>query len=124
MTSWLTKGLPRQFWLMKENNRCSILFHLLVLEGTGPTEMCKPVSFASFCNSSFQSLTREPLLPPESAVISNLAIDGFAHRTPPSADALHGEGGRVVVNTHAHPASILAHVVDAIRSDSSQLGND
>jgi hypothetical protein len=21
MTSWLTKGLPRQFWLMKENNR-------------------------------------------------------------------------------------------------------
>jgi hypothetical protein len=33
MTSWLTKGLPRQFWLMKENNRCSILFHLLVPEG-------------------------------------------------------------------------------------------
>src|SRR5208337_3758528 len=39
-------------------------------------------------------------------------------------DALHGEGGRVVVNTHAHPASILAHVVDAIRSNPSQLGND
>ena len=33
MTSWLTKGLPRQFWLMKENNRCSILFHLLVPGG-------------------------------------------------------------------------------------------
>ena len=29
-----------------------------------------------------------------------------------------------MVNTHAHPASILAHVVDAIRSDPSQLGND
>ncbi len=29
-----------------------------------------------------------------------------------------------MVNTHAHPASILAHVVDAIRSDASQLGND
>jgi hypothetical protein len=27
-------------------------------------------------------------------------------------------------NTHAHPASILAHVVDAIRSDPSQLEND
>src|SRR3982074_130208 len=53
-----------------------------------------------------------------------LAIDGFAHRTPPSPDALHGEGCRVVVNTHAHPSSILAHVVDAIRSDPSQLGND
>jgi hypothetical protein len=24
MTSWLTKGLPRQFWLMKENKRCAI----------------------------------------------------------------------------------------------------
>src|ERR1700722_10018566 len=32
--------------------------------------MCKPVSSANFCNSSFQSLTREPLLPPESAVDS------------------------------------------------------
>src|ERR1700692_3884554 len=53
-----------------------------------------------------------------------LAIDGFTHRTPPSPDALHGEGGRVVVNTNAYPASILAHVIDAIRSDPSQLGND
>jgi hypothetical protein len=30
-TSWLTSGLPRQFCVMAENNRCSILFHLLVL---------------------------------------------------------------------------------------------
>ena len=29
-----------------------------------------------------------------------------------------------MVNAHAHPSSILAHVVDAIRSDSTQLGND
>ena len=28
-----TKGLPRQFWLMKGNNRCSVLFHLLVPGG-------------------------------------------------------------------------------------------
>src|SRR5580700_2763891 len=53
-----------------------------------------------------------------------LAIDGFTHRTPPAPNALHGEGGRVVINTHADPASILAHIVDAIGSDSSQLGND
>ena len=26
-------GLPRQFWLMYENRRCSILFHLLVPGG-------------------------------------------------------------------------------------------
>jgi hypothetical protein len=31
----VTKGLPRQFWLMKENKRCSILFHLLVPGGIG-----------------------------------------------------------------------------------------
>jgi hypothetical protein len=48
MTSWLTKGLPRQFWLMKENKRCSILFHLLVPGGKWHTEMCKPVSSANF----------------------------------------------------------------------------
>ena len=29
----LTNGLPRQFWVMKENRRCSILFHLLVPGG-------------------------------------------------------------------------------------------
>src|SRR4249920_4037843 len=54
----------------------------------------------------------------------SLAIDGFAHRTPPAPDALHGKGGRIVVNTHTDPASILAHIVDAIGSDPSQLGND
>jgi len=32
-TSWLTSGLPRQFCVMAENNRCSILFHLLVPDG-------------------------------------------------------------------------------------------
>src|ERR1035438_10235451 len=32
MTSWLTSGLPRQFFVMKENSRCSILFHLLRAE--------------------------------------------------------------------------------------------
>jgi hypothetical protein len=27
MTSWLVSGLPRQFIEMKQNKRCSILFH-------------------------------------------------------------------------------------------------
>jgi len=30
MTSWLVRGLPRQFMVMWENSRCSILFHLEV----------------------------------------------------------------------------------------------
>ena len=32
-TSWLTSGRPRQFWVMWQNIRCSILFHLLVPGG-------------------------------------------------------------------------------------------
>ena len=31
--SWLTSGRPRQFWVMWQNMRCSILFHLLVPGG-------------------------------------------------------------------------------------------
>jgi hypothetical protein len=36
MTSWLVSGLPRQFMVMWENSRCSILFHLDV-PGAGGT---------------------------------------------------------------------------------------
>ena len=42
MTSWLTSGLPRQFWLMKEKSRCSILFHLLVPGGRWVTSIVEP----------------------------------------------------------------------------------
>src|SRR5207302_44362 len=56
---------------MKEKSRCSILFHLLVPGGRWLTTMSKPSLLASFCNSRFHSRTREPLLPPPSAVISN-----------------------------------------------------
>src|ERR1035437_3925817 len=58
MTSWLTSGLPRQFFVMKENRRCSIRFHLLVPGGKWQTEISSPVSSASFCNSSFHNRTR------------------------------------------------------------------
>src|SRR2546421_3719137 len=56
---------------MKEKRRCSILFHLLVPGGRWLTTMSRPSSLASFCSSRFHSRTREPLLPPPSAVISN-----------------------------------------------------
>ena len=42
IASWLTSGLPRQFWLMNEKSRCSILFHLLVPGGKWHTEISKP----------------------------------------------------------------------------------
>src|SRR6266446_7053623 len=55
---------------MKEKSRCSILFHLLVPGGRWLTTMSRPSWLASFCNSRFHNRTREPLLPPPSAVMS------------------------------------------------------
>src|SRR5205823_6324484 len=53
-----TSGLARQFWLMKEKRRCSILFHLLVPGGRWLTMMSMPNSLASFCSSRFHSRRR------------------------------------------------------------------
>src|SRR5262245_57859156 len=75
-TSWLTSGRPRQFWLMNEKSRCSILFHLLVPGGKWHTAIRRPVSLARHCSSNFQSRTRDPLLPPPSAVISSVLASG------------------------------------------------
>ena len=36
-TSWLVNGRPRQFMVIWENSRCSILFHLLVPGGKWQT---------------------------------------------------------------------------------------
>src|ERR1039458_5648255 len=68
---------------MKENNRCSTLFHLLVPGGKWQTASVSPVLSASPCNSHFQSRRRQPLLPPLSAVISNRRTRGYRRR--PSA---------------------------------------
>src|SRR5271157_1759000 len=76
MTSWLIGGLPRQFWLMNENRRCSILFHLLVPGGKWQTEISSPVSSANCCNSHLHNRTRAPLLPPESAAIDRRRVFG------------------------------------------------
>src|SRR5271169_1916738 len=67
ITPYLTRGWARQFWLMKEKRRCSMLVHLLVPGGRGLTTMSRPSSLASFCSSRFHSRTREPLLPPPPA---------------------------------------------------------
>ena len=56
---------------MCENSRCSILFHLLVPGGKWQTVTSRPVSSANPWSSTFQSRTRDPLLPPPSAQISN-----------------------------------------------------
>ena len=58
-----------QFWEIKQNIRCSILFHLLVPGGKCETWMVRFSSLASCCNSFFHSRFRQPLLPPPSALM-------------------------------------------------------
>src|SRR5260370_20274262 len=63
----LRNGFPRQLSVIKENRRCSILFHLLVPGGRWQTVMGIRNSFASLCSSIFHRRRRWPLLPPPSA---------------------------------------------------------
>lgn len=54
----LVSGRPRQFCVMWQNSRCSILFHFDVPRRFVWTRITCPVSSASFCNSTFPSRTR------------------------------------------------------------------
>ncbi len=74
MTSWLINGRPLQFSVMWQNIRCSILFHLLVPGGKWQTAIRSPISFDSFCSSTFHSRTRAPLLALKSRTISSSAF--------------------------------------------------
>ena len=58
MTSWLVRGLPRQFMVMCENSRCSILFHLEVPGGKWHTVISSPVSAARAASSVFHARVR------------------------------------------------------------------
>ena len=55
------QGWPRQFWLIAEKSRCSILFYLLVPGGKCQAESCNPGSSTNFCNPHFHSRTRAPV---------------------------------------------------------------
>ena len=59
----VSRGCPRQFWLMNAKSRCSILFHLLVPGGRWQTGMVSPLCVAKRCSSHFHSRTRASLLP-------------------------------------------------------------
>ena len=58
MTSWLVSGRPRQFMVMWENSRCSILFHLEVPGGKWQQVISSPVSTASAASSAFHARVR------------------------------------------------------------------
>src|SRR5467141_390174 len=108
---------------MKEKRRCSILFHLLVPGGRWLTTMSRPNSLASFCNSRFHSRTREPLLPPPSAVISNRVASGYRARPT----VLHHwrmlltANAAVSWSTPTHPTRIGGEVVDPVRHRAAEL---
>jgi hypothetical protein len=75
-TSWDSRGRARQLRLIAENSWCSILFHLEVPGGRWQTVMSSPVWAAKAASSVFHSRSRDPLEPPESAVISSLFDQG------------------------------------------------
>src|ERR1039457_4487422 len=125
---------------MKENNRCSTLFHLLVPGVKCQTEIDRPVSLANFCNSNFQSRNREPLLPPPSAVTSNArareykALPWLRHHPGwmrPRMPPCHGPSprsrtpccapGRRILETPPYPKerASLAAISRRLRSSSS-----
>src|SRR5229473_833161 len=64
MTWWVSRGWPRQFPVMNEKSRCSILFHLEVPGGRWRMIKVRPISSASFCSSVFHNRLRLLSLPP------------------------------------------------------------
>src|SRR5215210_8874711 len=103
MTTWrVSSGLPRQFMLMNEKRRCSILFHLLVAGGKWQTRISRPVWSARRWSSVFHSRVRLPLEPPhgdhvgvivaesevEALELSAETGDGLCHRIASTATAL------------------------------------
>src|SRR5918911_4200305 len=80
MSGGVTRGVPRQFWVMNEKRRCSILFHLLVPGGRWHTLIGRASSLASVCSSTFHSRNRYPLLPPPAAMINKEEAVGYKGR--------------------------------------------
>ena len=58
MMSWLARGRPRQFMVMRQNSRCSILFHLEVPGGKWQQVISRPVSRARSASPVFQARVR------------------------------------------------------------------
>ena len=119
MTSWLVRGRPRQFIVMWENSRCSILFHLLVPGGRWQTVIVEP---------GLGGEGGEFGLPqPGAGAVGAAAVGGdqqpVARRVACRRRScchqrrmvLDGERGGVVVGADADPAGVGGDVVDAVR---------
>ena len=119
--SRLTSGRPRQFWVMCEKSRCSILFHLLVPGGKWGREVADVDRHVEFVGEPL-----EPLLPdmrPMAVAAARVGRDedlagvGVALRAdlaPPRLDRRNREHRRIVIDAHAHEAVVGRDVIDAV----------
>src|ERR1019366_2035594 len=94
---------------MKENNRCSTLFHLLVPGGKWQTASVSPVWSARPCNSHFHRRRRQPLLPPPLAALVLIVADQFLLL------GVHGNNGLACPQSVFHGAVDMPELRVAIR---------
>ena len=109
MTSWLVSGRPRQFMVMRENSRCSILFHLEVPGGKWQTVIASPVSSARAARPGFPGPGAVAVGPAGVGGDQQPAggrVVGPAAGIPPAADGLDRELGGVVVGADVHPPGV------------------
>src|SRR3974377_1242640 len=124
MTSWETSGRPRQFMVIAENSRCSILFRLLVTGGRCSTVMSRAASVANAASAGFPT-PRPGAFGPAGAGGDQQApgagAGGPAGSVPPGADRGDGERAGVVIGAHVDPAGVRGQVVDPVRGGLVQL---
>src|SRR5215472_2642645 len=118
------RGWARQFWLMKEKRRCSILFHLLVPDGRWLTTMSEAELVGQLLQFAF------PQPDPRAVAAATIGGDEQPGRVgvtrppevePPLADAVYCEGGRVMVDADTHPPGIRGQIIDAIGHRSAEF---
>src|SRR3954453_23485353 len=93
-TARLRKGFPRQFCVMWQNMRCSILFHLLVPGGKWQTVMRSPRSSANSCSPTFHNRDRMLLLPPPSTPNPDPILSPPPPTPAPQTRGAGGKGGK------------------------------
>ena len=120
-------GLPRQFWLTKENKR---LLDLVPLAGSR-RQMTHRNPQTGFVGQLLQfqfpkayACSVAPARIRRDQQSSRPRIDRLPHRVPPASDALHRERRRIVIHAHANPACVVGDIVDPVGIGSSQFRND
>lgn len=109
------RGRPRQFIEKQLNIVWSILFHFNVPGGQWQRVISRSVPFASFANSTFQSLTPIAVSdPPASTVIQSLVAigkPGSFRDHQPALDGLDRERGRIggIIDRHPNPCQKPGH---------------